>query len=1044
MNKQTSGRVVGWAIAGLSIVFFLAHVTWSAYPDEWSALLFSAAGQEPFHALSRPVWQGIMSVLSIVSGRHIVAASQLFNVICAALSVWMIFQIGYRIRRPSKSARSAPEEQRQANGRLVAGVVSAGFFMVTTPFFIIATRAHPLGLGMCLLLAAIWFSLSYRDQPRLGYWLAFAAVFGVGLAEFSTFILLTPFFLMWWIWLFWKSSGFSWGRIFGGAILLTAGISISFIFCWWYQQQSIAEWREFSSYWMVGKFYLIEMYQQIRYSVPKQGWLIVILTMYVPAFFIFWYGFEEADDMFTNIGLYFFRMILVAVAVILLFNLPGSPWRVIGSSIILVTPYAISALWVGRLVGFFYERLSWTKRSLMERRVCSAWPRRLLLGIALSLIALAGYFNSIAASPRHALPLIDVSRDILNGMDKQTYLISNGALDTLMKWELHKQDRPVRLINRARVASPVYMKHIATWFTDPALEGMASAGFSPLMDVWFSSTSNMYDVIAMQDLPEMWSIKGFEWRPVSGIYAGKPRNVSEMDTTATKISMEFVQRHRNEFGDESEKPELLKPVYHAVSHYLSVYANNLGYYLAEHGQWEEARKSFQLSLEYLPGNISTIINLGDLAERDGNQEEVKRLQDQFTKLTSKQSSLSLQHLTSIYGFARNPAIFLQEGLAMMQSGFSDIGFDRIRQALEFQGGHLPAELGLAHALYVRGQYKDSLEQYQKVCASNPENVSAWIGVSHCQLMLGDAAGSEQALIQLEKLGVPADHINMERGYVKLRIGDNREAIALFNRSMSADAMKGPSAIGMVWAALRLNDREYMEKALEQLRTLPDYYAGQIMLYQMAVNQRDLAAARQHIDLARKIQPSNVEVLEKSIQFELMEGNEAKAKKMLDSLLAVDANNSYGNYLLASVHDRQGRQDLAEAALRRAVVGDVRGDAHYGLAWILEKQGQYEEAMKLIDAALSRQPNNPQFVAVKGVLLNDLNRYDEAETWLKRAIQLRTDREIPLFKLNLAKVYINAGNRDAGVNILQEMVPLTEQMNSDERTLLDEVQKLAGE
>ncbi|HMO05587.1 MAG TPA: tetratricopeptide repeat protein [Kiritimatiellia bacterium] len=998
-------RFTGIIIAFAALVAYISLLPDFLFPNEWSSALYSILGMDPFRPLTRPVWQFLMSTLGGLPGSRILPAAHLLSAFWGALCVGLMYLVALRLRRaPVLSVTSAGLEQVQRTRR-VSAMASAGFLAVSAPLLIVATRIHPYGFNLALLLTALWLTLRFRDEPTLATWLGFATVYGIGIAEYPTFILLAPVFLTVWIWLFWRSKRAPARWIAPGVLLGLAGVAVGLLFAWRYAAMPVAEWREFDSVWTVYHYFLIEQYQQIRYSVPKTGWLIVLLTMVLPGLYVWWNGFEDADDLFTNLGHIALRLILLGVAVVLLYNLPGSPWRVMGPHTVLVTPYAITALWFGQLVGFFYHQ--WT-RPLTERgrargRTRSPVPARILLVALVAMLGSAGYLNATKTSPAKAAPLVRAADNVLDGMGDRAYLISNGMLDGVMQWRAVAEQRNVRFINRTRGNSRAYLRFMNSWIRHPDVEAMVEAGFAPYLDVWMSITTNLPGQLAVQDIPELWTMQGFRWLPVQGFYAGyDPETLStEERDRLLQQAVAYVENNLADFRHGTPRPELLREAYRLLSRQLAVFANNLGYTLAGLDRSADARAAYEAALAFQPDNVSALINLADLARTEGREDEAKSLQESFERILREQSiPAEPRVLAMLYGHLRNNVLFLQEGVALMQAGMTESGIETLRRAVtDLPGGH-QSEILLAQALFEGGQIPASLEAFRAVAESDPANTAAWLGLARSQTVLRQTNEAAATFARLADMGLAPELIDVELGFLMLAMNNHAEAVQRFGRHLDRETVAGPAAVGMMWAAGRIGDQAALARAVRVLDQMPNYYAGQMALYEWAMRTRDLIKARECLTQARRIQPGNTDALEKYIRLELMEGREATAKLALDQLLALDSSHPFGNYLLSGIHQKNGRLDLAETALRRALSRDTSGEASYGLSWVLAQQGRHEEALRLIDQALKRQPGNPSFLGTRGVILNGLEQWPEAERQLQAAIA-QTPSDIPLFRAHHA-------------------------------------------
>jgi tetratricopeptide (TPR) repeat protein len=182
-------------------------------------------------------------------------------------------------------------------------------------------------------------------------------------------------------------------------------------------------------------------------------------------------------------------------------------------------------------------------------------------------------------------------------------------------------------------------------------------------------------------------------------------------------------------------------------------------------------------------------------------------------------------------------------------------------------------------------------------------------------------------------------------------------------------------------------------------------------------------------------------------------------------------------LLAIVrdHEENGRTDEAEAALRRAHEGNpqsieialllgrflrqrkrfddaetVLRDAlrqqpespflQNNLAYLLADSGtKAAEALKLVDKALKREPQNPAYLDTRGWALFRLKRLPEAEQTLRQALQTRPD---PDAQDHLGDVLLARGNRAGALEQWREALG-SSQWSVEQRTALESKVRAAG-
>ena len=88
-----------------------------------------------------------------------------------------------------------------------------------------------------------------------------------------------------------------------------------------------------------------------------------------------------------------------------------------------------------------------------------------------------------------------------------------------------------------------------------------------------------------------------------------------------------------------------------------------------------------------------------------------------------------------------------------------------------------------------------------------------------------------------------------------------------------------------------------------------------------------------------------------------------------------------------------------------------------MAWIKGQLGR-EGALADAERTNTLAPNQPAFMDTWAMLLSAANQHDRALELQKKAVQLQP--KALEYKLNLAKIYIKAGQKDAAKPLLDEL------------------------
>ncbi|HET9831578.1 MAG TPA: tetratricopeptide repeat protein [Vicinamibacterales bacterium] len=255
--------------------------------------------------------------------------------------------------------------------------------------------------------------------------------------------------------------------------------------------------------------------------------------------------------------------------------------------------------------------------------------------------------------------------------------------------------------------------------------------------------------------------------------------------------------------------------------------------------------------------------------------------------------------------------------------------------------------------------------------------------------------------------------------------------------------RNPGALTLLGNALAgLNDTD---GALERLNEaiLSDPSQGSLYsnvgVLQLARGDRQMAEAS--FKKATHAMPDRAEPRVALAHFYRSQGRDAEAEQVLREAVAVDPKSVQANSNLAELYLTTGRASLAEAPLK--AIADARQDAEsmfaladyytrtkrtkeaatildklagtsrtYGLAKarlaaIDYTEGRGDEAHKILDELLRREPHNRLGLVLKGRLLLIEKKYDEALDYAKRAVEADPEHSADSHFL-LAMLYQNRG------------------------------------
>jgi tetratricopeptide (TPR) repeat protein len=131
------------------------------------------------------------------------------------------------------------------------------------------------------------------------------------------------------------------------------------------------------------------------------------------------------------------------------------------------------------------------------------------------------------------------------------------------------------------------------------------------------------------------------------------------------------------------------------------------------------------------------------------------------------------------------------------------------------------------------------------------------------------------------------------------------------------------------------------------------------------------------------------------------------------ILSLNAESAEADMLAGEALDEMQNHGGAIEQFRAAVKADPKEpNVHFGLAYLLWAQNQFEEAAWEFQAELANVPGNAQALAFLADCYMQLNRSGEAEPLIQKALKI--DSALPRAHLDLGILYADAGRREEAI------------------------------
>ncbi len=323
---------------------------------------------------------------------------------------------------------------------------------------------------------------------------------------------------------------------------------------------------------------------------------------------------------------------------------------------------------------------------------------------------------------------------------------------------------------------------------------------------------------------------------------------------------------------------------------------------------------------------------------------------------------------------QNAVLLDAAGAAYSLKGDFDRATQYFLQSLQIDSGFVPARKNLAITYFMMGQFELASVEFQKLSSLSASSRPI------ANLFLGMIAEKNldyaRAVSLLEESGAllyryPEALLSLASSQIQLKhLHQAQVALGNFDRA------------GGVTASQYLKAGEMHSRLGQNAQALADLDRAQALDAQL--ERLDYQRA---FVLDQMNRPQDALVILKNLTY---------AKPDSDSL-----------NLLAHVAQKSGEFGLAMQSLRQAAKLDPsREDNYLDFSTICADYGNYPLALEGANIGLEHVPNSYRLLVQKGVVLEYLGRFDEAEESLRQAVQLQKDNSIAL--LSLAIVQTHAG------------------------------------
>ena len=1006
----------------LALGQFVAVSSPGPVPGESARWIVAAMGLDPLPALSHPLWLGAAHLAAALPFGTYSLRLNLLSAFCGALSVALTFLIVASIRHDKTFEESSLRSPARGAG-IISGAVAALILASSASYWIVASRAYPVMLGLTLALLAARAYQRYEYDARLWRLALAGLLWGLACSEVPACVLVTPVFLVALMVALLRKSELSVRSIFVIGASIAAGLVPLLLLGAHFMHTPAYVWREFDGYWQV-LYYIARNYTQVLlYSLPRVGWLNLFLFSLLPWFILF--AFRPVAGRQVRGNVLFGSMILngVLTALLALIVLDGSvsPWTVSHHRASLVTPYVAIALWGGYLAGYWFIIFGRPDRAGRVTPVRRALQVATPLAFA-ALMVFAGWRHAPSVDTRPARVAGRLARQVLADAAPYRFLVGGHPMDDLIRIAACEAGSKLTILTPPPSgAVGAYNRYLASIFPDsPRLSSLARVGFLPLVQELVSAQSGLADQVAVLANPDLWAAAGREPWPRRTLFVGGPKDPKAAAAELVKEHREYWASWTAAPAGASESDSPVRAWADVAFTHVSKVANNTGVLLEDQGLVDDAEQAYRAARSIDADNISALLNLHNLYRRGKNAELEKTELELKAVLKRLPSQVNLWSLALLHGYVRTPETFAGRGWAWAVSGKPNLGIYELRRAAKLSGDSVGAQVALGNLFLSQQMTADSEKAFRETLVKDPDNRMAIFGLARVALQKRDIESARSYLDRLEELKADPGTIAQYRAMLASLQGDNARALKLLQAAADKYPTRTQILAALAAVALEMGDTKTLEGATQKLERTPRLPPDvRLSLARIALARNNRKAARSQLEYLLQTTPGHLESLEMLLRLDVQERRHDAAERDVARTLAVDGRNALANYVLGTMQLGAQQYALAESSFSVSLATERSPEVLNDLAWLLGQRGEFAEAEKLARECLALDENHREAWDTLGFILLKAGKLAEAHATLQKALQMTPGD--PEVQFHLVQVLDKQGNAGEALALGNELM-----------------------
>ena len=328
----------------------------------------------------------------------------------------------------------------------------------------------------------------------------------------------------------------------------------------------------------------------------------------------------------------------------------------------------------------------------------------------------------------------------------------------------------------------------------------------------------------------------------------------------------------------------------------------------------------------------------------------------------------------------------------------------VENALSRDPANIDARLVQAESWIAKGETKKAVDSIENLDRTYPGSPVIKYALARVYVKTNNLSQAIAAVDQVVKTSPNFVDAVLLQAELHLKNGDAQSVVDSLSAvvKQSPGLLRAELMLAEAYRALgRLDDAISIVR--EQIKRSPQDAASYFLLGVMLQQQNKVTEAREALEKAAQLAPDNPSSLQQLVDLDIASKNYAAGHRRVDEVLQKQPNAAIGYYMRGKLYLAEGKFDLAQTALLKAIDLDPNLSSAYDLLVpTFLHANNPSEALNQMNAVLAKKPDDFRALLVTGMIYSQMKEFNKARDAYEKVIAANPTLVLALN--NLAYIY----------------------------------------